>query len=106
MADSFEVVRARNAFYRAMTQVGGNAELERLLPNIQVHLVRAYLRQPRPQRFADYRLISDAIMAGDPQLAEARARSHIGRLTAAVDSLPDSVFAPCAADGTISPEGC
>ncbi|MGE0211666.1 MAG: GntR family transcriptional regulator [Parvibaculaceae bacterium] len=91
--DSYELVRARNHFYRTMTHVGGNAELERLLSGIQVHLVRAHSRLPRERRFADYRAMAEAVLAGELGRAEKAARSHIRRVAAALAELPDAVFA-------------
>lgn len=93
-ADSFEQVRARNRFYRALVEAGGNAELARLLPGVQVHLLRTQLRQPRARQFADYREMAAAVLAGDPAAAEAAGRAHIRRVGEGIESLPDEVFAP------------
>lgn len=90
--DSWDFVRARNNFYRTMTQIAGNSELGRLLPNIQVHLVRAHLRISREQRFADYRAIRDAILCGDIVLAEEVARAHIAQVANALDGLANAPF--------------
>jgi DNA-binding GntR family transcriptional regulator len=98
--DSFEVVRARNRFYRTMTRVAGNAELERLLPIIQVHLVRAQLKIPRNQRLEDYRAIAETVLSGDPARAEGAGRAHVARMTAVLDTLPDSAFAPISDETT------
>lgn len=92
--DSYELVRARNRFYRTMTRIGGNHEVERLLPSIQVHLVRAHSRLPPEQRFADYRAIAEAVLAGDAARAEETARAHIRRTADTLALLPDSAFAP------------
>lgn len=91
--DSYELVRARNHFYRTMTHIGGNDELERLLSGMQVHLVRAHSRLPRRRRFADYRAMAETILAGEADRAEKAARGHIRRVAAALDELPDAVFA-------------
>jgi DNA-binding GntR family transcriptional regulator len=92
--DSYDQVRARNRFYRTITRIGGNAELERLLPSIQVHLVRAHLKLPRSQRFTDYRQMADAILSGKAADAEAAGRAHIAHIAAVLDMLPDSAFGP------------
>lgn len=92
--ESYELVRARNRFYRTMTQISGNREVDRLLPSIQVHLVRAQLRLPPQERFADYRAIAKAVLAGDEVAAEDAARSHIRRTAETLDLLPGSAFAP------------
>ena len=92
-SDSYDFVRARNHFYRTITRIAGNEEIERLLPSIQVHLVRAHLRLDREQRFADYRAIAEAILAGEPVRAEKAGRAHIARIAAALGAMPDTAFA-------------
>jgi DNA-binding GntR family transcriptional regulator len=93
-----EFVRARNAFYRTMLQIGGNAELIRTFPSLHVHLVRVQFRTyPTPTeqvRFKDYQQIYDAIMLGDEAAAERVTRQHIKRTAVAINQLPEDAFAP------------
>lgn len=91
--DSFDLVRARNRFYRAITRVGNNPDLERLLLGFQVHLIRANLRQPHDERFADYDRMAKAILAADECTAEEAGRLHIRHVAAAVAASPDDTFA-------------
>jgi DNA-binding GntR family transcriptional regulator len=86
--ESYEMVLARDRFYRAMTRIGDNAELVRVLPNTQVHLVRTHLRVSAEQRLEDYRGIGEAVLDGDEQAAETAARRHIRRSTTMLDELP------------------
>jgi len=92
--DSYDLVRARNRFYRAMTRIGGNKELDRLLPSFQVHLIRTHLKLSREARFADYRRIAQAVLAGDEQAAENAGREHIRRTAETLRDAPDQAFAP------------
>lgn len=92
--DSYDLVRARNRFYRAMTRTAGNAELERLLFGFQVHLVRSILRQPRKERFQDYHGMAKAILEGDREAAERAGRDHIRHIVATLAQAPDDAFAP------------
>jgi len=92
--DSFEVVRARNRFYRAMTRAGGNRALEPLITGFNVHLIRTHLRRPAQERFADYRDMAEAILEGKEDLAEAAAKRHLRNVMKAMDDVPDSVFSP------------
>jgi len=85
--------RARARYYRALTVLGGNAELDRLLPMLQVHLIRAQLRHCRPPGAGARAEIVAAVAAGDPDTAEAAARSHVRRLIAVLPEAPDSAFA-------------
>lgn len=84
--------RARARYYRALTALAGNAELERLLPLLQIHVVRAQLREARPpgRRPA----LVAAVAAGAPERAEAEALAHVGALIDALPGLPDALFAP------------
>jgi DNA-binding GntR family transcriptional regulator len=96
---SYELVRAKSQFYRAITQIAGNEELERLLPNIQVHVIRAQLRFDPEQRFEDYGVMADAILAADKQRAEAAGRQQIARVITALASMPDNAFSSTTAGG-------
>ncbi len=86
--------RARARYYRALTALGGNAELDRLLPLLQVHLIRAQLREARPPGTAARAAVIQAIAAGDGERAEASARGHVTTLIAALPLVPDEAFAP------------
>ncbi|MBN8293061.1 GntR family transcriptional regulator [Rhodobacter sp. NTK016B] len=86
--------RARGRYYRALTQLAGNAELERLLPMLQVHLIRAQLRLSRPSGRAARKALVAAVAGGAPDAAEIEARAYVGALIGALPALPDSVFAP------------
>lgn len=84
--------RARARYYRALTTLAGNAELERLLPLLQVHLIRAQVRGARPpgRRAA----LVAAVARGDAEAADLEARAHVGALLDALPALPDTAFAP------------
>lgn len=75
--ESFEQVRARDRFYRVLTSVSGNAELVRIIPTLQVHLLRNRYSLSPTERFADYRAIAAGILGGQGEAAEAAARDHI-----------------------------
>ena len=86
--------RARARYYRALTTLAGNAELDRLLPMLQVHLIRAQLRINRPPGRTARRALVAAVTTGQAEAAEAAARAHIQSLIEALPDLPDAVFAP------------
>lgn len=75
--------RARDDFYVRLAEVSGNAELQRILPNIQIHLIRiqfrSLIRSADSKRHADYNRIVDAVLAGQPAAAEAAAKAHLDR---------------------------
>ena len=94
--DSLEFLRARNRFYRMLVEIGGNGELPRILPGMEVHLLRVQFRSfyPVPQKagISDYRRIGEAVLAGDPKRAEIAGQAHVRRIAKEVDDLPDDAF--------------
>ena len=60
----------RRNLYDTILQIGGNHELQRMLPLMQIHLLRmqfqAYITpRDREKQFAEYQTITDTILAGD-----------------------------------------
>jgi len=92
-AEAGSETRARARYYRALIALGGNSELERLLPALQVHLIRAQLRAARPAAEDERAALIAAIRAARPDAAENAARTPVARLIAALPDLPDSAFA-------------
>lgn len=93
--DSFELLKARNRFYRTLAAAGGNKELQRLLGRMHVHLLRVQLRALHEglvtERFEDYARIGDAVLAGDARRAELAARRHVRALGEVLDSVPAGI---------------
>jgi len=89
-ADRYEFVRQRNRFNRTLARVSRNPELEQMLANMQVHLVRNRLVMQPEERARSYAAIGDAVLAGDADAAERHARAHVRRV---VDML-DDVYVP------------
>lgn len=96
--DSFEFSRLRGRFYLLLAQIAGNRELVRLLPMVQVHLVRAQFRttygiDARKQLIDDYERVVEAIVANDVVQAERAMRQHIRNTARTIQRLPDRYFA-------------
>lgn len=96
-SDSLGFVRARNRFFRSLVELSGNAELQRVMPSLHLHLIRVQVASPEVEdqiaRFDDYRRIAEAILSGRPARAETTARRHVRRIAATIEGLPDSLFA-------------
>lgn len=96
--DRFSLASARATFYGTITRMGGNLDLARMLPSMQVNLVRiqflAYKADSQYFNFADCRQIVDAILTGDPKRAEMAGRRHIQRIRKLVGQLGDNAFSP------------
>lgn len=80
----YDFVKARNKFYRTITRISGNRELQRIVPTIHVHLVRREYSLSPDTRFEDYARMADAILAGNGPEAETAARGHIANTAALV----------------------
>lgn len=91
-ADKYDFVRARNRFHRTMARISANPELEQMLANMQVHLVRNRLVMRPEDREASYRAMGEAILAGDEGRAEANARAHVRRMIDLLDQLYEPPF--------------
>ena len=88
----------REAYYRCIVRLGGNHELQRLFPTLQVHIMRAQLR-PFDRAAdsvdpGDYSALTQAMLSGDVQGAEQAARDHVRLTIARVAALPDRAFNP------------
>lgn len=77
---------ARRRFYRTLLDMGGNQELRRLFPTIHMPVVHAQHRLASLQqmRLADYRRIATAVLAGDPDQAEAAGIAHVQNVRQAI----------------------
>jgi DNA-binding GntR family transcriptional regulator len=96
--DRLGLARAGDDFYAAITHIGGNYDLARLLPSMQVNLVRIQFLACKTDsqyfNFAECRRFSDAILSGDPRKAETAGRRHIERIRRLISQLPDGAFSP------------
>lgn len=95
-ADRYEFVRQRNRFNRTLARVSNNPELEQMLANMQVHLVRNRLVMQPEDRARSYADIGAAVLAGDAEAAERQARAHVRRV---VDMLDDAYVPPFLGSG-------
>lgn len=73
----FEFLRRRNGYFRELINISGNDEIHRILPRLQVHLIRNRLSVPARERINGYREITEAVLAGDGDAAETVARRHV-----------------------------
>ena len=96
--DFIEFAQARNRFYRRLVRVGGNRELDRMLPTMYVHLARTQFRShgapEQARRVREYEWIAAALFAADPDAAEETMRDHVRQTAAQIQRLPDEIFAP------------
>lgn len=96
--ESVEYFAARRHFYDTIIDIGGNRELARLMPQMQINLLRLqfqpYITQTqRDRHFTEYGAIANAILAADAAVAERETRKHLSRRRENLVALPDSAFA-------------
>jgi DNA-binding GntR family transcriptional regulator len=87
----------RRRFYDTIIQIGGNLELKRMLPLMQIHLLRmqfqAYITpRDREKQFQEYESITETILRGDAMRAQKIAGLHIRRTRLSLMRLPDEAF--------------
>jgi DNA-binding GntR family transcriptional regulator len=87
----------RRRFYDTIIQIGGNLELKRMLPLMQIHLLRmqfqAYITpRDREKQFKEYESITETILRGDAMRAQKIAGLHIRRTRLSLMRLPDEAF--------------
>jgi DNA-binding GntR family transcriptional regulator len=97
--DSIAFLDQRRAFYDTLIRIGGNHELERLMPRMQIHLLRLQFQsyvtlQQREKQFREYEAISRAVLNGNQRLAERVTQLHIKRTRIAFSRLAEEAFAP------------
>jgi DNA-binding GntR family transcriptional regulator len=95
--DAYEFARSRNRFYRLLSHIARNRELNRLLASTQSHLLRVQLRtaydlQAERGRLADYEKIVAAILANNAKKAEKAMARHIRAIAEVIDQLDDRHF--------------
>lgn len=88
----------RNGFYDAIFAIADNHELTRIHPVVPVQILRMqvypYLSPAdRKQQFADYKLLYDAMRAGNSRAASRIVVSHLRRSRMQIKKLPDEAFA-------------
>jgi len=87
----------RRSFYDTILEIGGNHELQRMLPLMQIHLLRMQFQahitpRDRAKQFAEYKTITETILSGDGVRSEKVASLHIRRTRLSLMRLPDEAF--------------
>jgi DNA-binding GntR family transcriptional regulator len=80
----------RRSFYDTIVEIGGNHELKRILPLMQI---QSYITpRDREQQFTEYQAIAESILSGNASRAEKTAALHIRRTRLSLMKLPDEAF--------------
>jgi DNA-binding GntR family transcriptional regulator len=87
----------RRSFYDTMIAIGDNNQLARIMPLMQIHLLRmqfqSYItKRDREKQFEEYKTITDSILAGDAARSTKVATLHVRRTRLSLMRLPDDAF--------------
>jgi DNA-binding GntR family transcriptional regulator len=88
---------ARRNFYDTLIDIGGNRQLARLMPLMQIQLLRMQFLPfqtdiARQRQFEGYEAMYRAVRAGDARLADRLAKLHVRRTRLHLMRLPDQAF--------------
>ena len=97
LGDSIDFMEARRHYYDVLLRAGGNEELKRAMPLMQIHLLRLQFQQrvpgeDRAKQFREYERITEAVLSGDATRAERMTRLHIRRPRMTLSRLPEAAF--------------
>jgi DNA-binding GntR family transcriptional regulator len=97
LGDSLAFMEKRREFYDILIHAGDNIELQRIMPLMQIHLLRLQFQthltaQDRKKQFAEYRAMIDTVLSGDANRAERMTRIHIRRTRISISRLPEDAF--------------
>ncbi|MCW2241153.1 GntR family transcriptional regulator [Azospirillum canadense] len=90
-------IERNRLYHRTIVAIGGNDQLMELIQQLQLPLVMLQIGQAMPMENAelshqDHIHVAEAILAGDPDRAEAAMRTHLRRSHDWIVTLPDSAF--------------
>jgi DNA-binding GntR family transcriptional regulator len=96
--DTMAFLEERSRFYRTLVSIGGNQELSRFVPTMQLHLLRMQFQQhvtpsDRKRQFKEYETLAAFVLGDNAGKAETIMRQHVRRTRLAIERLPDEAFA-------------
>lgn len=88
----------RRRFYDTLYEIGGNRELQHMVPRMQISLLRLQFqafvsRKQHESQLKELHAIFDAVLEGDSKKAERTARAHLRRRRLSLTTLPDEAYA-------------
>lgn len=97
LGDSLTFMEKRREFYDVLIKASQNVELQRIMPLMQIHMLRlqfqTHLTQAdRKKQFQEYRAMIDTVMEGNAKRAGRLTRIHIRRTRLSISRLPGEAF--------------
>ncbi len=96
--ETFAFLGERRRFYDTLYEIGGNRELQRMIPRMQISLLRlqfqAYVTpEHHRNQLKGLTAIAEAVLAGDEKRAERACREHLRRRRRSMTSFPAEAYA-------------
>lgn len=97
LGDNHEFMERRRAFWDVLMEASDNGELKRIMPLMQIHLLRLQFqtflsKEDRRKQFVEYRAMIEAVLSGNGLRAERITRIHIRRTRLSISRLPLEAF--------------
>ena len=96
--ETFAFLGERRRFYDMLYDIGGNQELQRMIPRMQISLLRlqfqAYVTpEHHENQLKEVKAIAEAVLSGDEKRAERACREHLQYRRRTMTSFPDEAYA-------------
>lgn len=97
LGDSLAFMEKRREFYDILISASDNLELQRIMPLMQIHLLRLQFQthlsaMDRRKQFTEYRAMIETVLSGNARRAERMTRLHIRRTRISISRLPEDAF--------------
>lgn len=94
-----DLLGRRREFYDLLIEIGGNTQLQSVMPAKRVHLIRLQTQQflgadDVEKRLAEYTAVAKAIIAGNSATAARAMQRHMSRMIRTITAMADAAFAP------------
>ena len=89
----------RAHFYDTLIDIGGNRQIDRIRPSMQIQLLRQQIQpyltpQDRQNQLTEYAAITQAVLAGDAKAAQRAMQRHMRQARNRIERSPDEAFTP------------
>ena len=96
--ETFAFLGERRRFYDMLYDIGGNRELQRMIPRMQISLLRlqfqAYVTpEHHENQLKEVKAIAEAVLAGNEKRAEQACREHLHHRRRTMTGFPDEAYA-------------
>ena len=96
--ETFAFLGERRRFYDTLYEIGENRELQRMIPRMQISLLRlqfqAYVTpEHHENQLNGLKAIAEAVLSGDEKRAERACREHLQRRRLSMTSFPEEAYA-------------